>query len=98
LFSNLGSKLVLVGRDENELDQTIQSCSAESKNNVFDAKLFHSNLLVVGYNGFYFKILKVVGDLTNLNVCKKVVDDAVQKFGKINILVRDEEDKTFFFN
>ena len=46
----------------------------------------------------YFKILKVVGDLTNLNVCKKVVDDAVQKFGKINILVRDEEDKTFFFN
>jgi hypothetical protein len=33
--------------------------------------------------------LKVVGDLTNLNICKKVVEDAVQKFGKINILVRD---------
>jgi NADP-dependent 3-hydroxy acid dehydrogenase YdfG len=35
LFSNLGSKLVLVGRDENELDQTIQSCNPESKSSVF---------------------------------------------------------------
>ena len=35
LFSNLGSKLVLVGRDEKALDETIQSCSPQSKINVF---------------------------------------------------------------
>jgi NADP-dependent 3-hydroxy acid dehydrogenase YdfG len=92
----LGSKLVLVGRDENELDQTIQSCSAESKNNVFDAKSFHKKILDISYNVYYFKILKVVGDLTNLSVCKKVVDDAVQKFGKISILVRNDENKFYF--
>ena len=33
------------------------------------------------------KIVKVVGDITSALICKKVVDDAVQAFGKINILV-----------
>lgn len=35
LFSQLGSKLVLVGRDEKALDETIQSCVTESKDDVF---------------------------------------------------------------
>lgn len=34
LFSKLGSKLVLVGRDEKALDETIQSCVTESKDDI----------------------------------------------------------------
>jgi hypothetical protein len=34
LFSKLGSKLTLVGRDEKALDETIASCENASKNEV----------------------------------------------------------------
>jgi hypothetical protein len=34
LFAQLGSKLVLIGRDEQALDQTIAECKTESKNDV----------------------------------------------------------------
>ncbi|RNA22148.1 3-oxoacyl-[acyl-carrier- ] reductase -like [Brachionus plicatilis] len=65
LFSQLGSKLVLVGRDESALDQTITLCNPELKND----------------------IIKVSGDLCNSDTCKKIVEQAVNKFGTINILV-----------
>ena len=65
LFSQLGSKLVLVGRDESALDQTIEMCDPQRKND----------------------IIKVSGDLCNAETCKKIVEQAVQKFGTISILV-----------
>lgn len=63
LFSKLGSSLVLIGRSEEALNETITSCQPETS------------------------ILKVTGDLTNNEFCKTVVDLAIQKFGKINVLV-----------
>ncbi|CAF0705965.1 unnamed protein product [Brachionus calyciflorus] len=65
LFSNLGSKLVLVGRDEKALDETISQCNPEIKND----------------------ILKVAGDLNCADTCKNIVEQAVNRFGVINILV-----------
>lgn len=65
LFSNLGAKLVLVGRDENALNQTTQQCNPNT----------HAD------------ILKVVGDLSNPEVCKQVVMECIQKHGRVNILV-----------
>ena len=38
LFSNLGSKLVLVGRDEEALNETITACNTESKDQVIGFK------------------------------------------------------------
>jgi len=69
LFSNLGSKLVLSGRDENALNETIQLC-----NQNIDKKEC---------------ILKVVGDLTNADLCQKIVDESIKKFKKIDVLVNN---------
>lgn len=34
LFSNLGSKLVLIGRNEEALNETIETCNTETKSQV----------------------------------------------------------------
>lgn len=65
LFSNLGAKLVLVGRNEEALNETVGACKAESKD----------------------QILKIVGDLVKKEFCEQVIDQCVQHFGKLNILV-----------
>ena len=69
LFSNLGSKLVLSGRDEKALDATIELCNQKMNNS--DC------------------ILKIVGDLTDKDVCQRIVDEAIKKFNRIDVLVNN---------
>lgn len=65
LFSNLGANLVITGRNEEALNETIADCNPDKKNN----------------------ILKIVGDLSKKEICDQVVEQCIQKFGKIDILV-----------
>ena len=37
----------------------------------------------------YFQILQVVGDITNEDTLKEIIDKTVQTFGKIDVLVSD---------
>ncbi|CAF0985909.1 unnamed protein product, partial [Brachionus calyciflorus] len=67
LFSNLGSKLVITGRDEYALNETISQCCPQSQKNV----------------------IKVVGDITNAEICQKIVEEAIKNFGKIDILINN---------
>lgn len=65
LFSKLGAKLVIVGRNEEALNETIKSCGEERRDD----------------------ILKVVGDICNDEVNKRVVEECLKKFGQIDVLV-----------
>ncbi|CAF1119220.1 unnamed protein product, partial [Brachionus calyciflorus] len=66
-FSNLGSKLVITGRDEHALDETISKCCSNVQKN----------------------IIKVVGDITNAEICQKIVEEAIKNFRKIDILINN---------
>lgn len=80
----MGSKLVLVGRDEKALDETIESCNPESKSEVFQENcLYFFDLVIIESS----KIIKVSGDLTDPDTCKRVVEEAIKAFGKISVLV-----------
>jgi NAD(P)-dependent dehydrogenase (short-subunit alcohol dehydrogenase family) len=57
--------LVLTGRNEAALAQTIELCSPASRANAFT----------------------FAGDLSSVDVCEKVVATAIEKFGRIDILV-----------
>lgn len=65
LFSNLGAKLVITGRNEEALNETVSLCNPDKKN----------------------EILKIVGDLSKSEVCDQVVEQCIQKFEKIDILI-----------
>ena len=68
-FSNIGAKLVISGRDETALDETIELCNKSRNKEDY--------------------ILKIVGDLTDKNVCQKIVDESIKKFNQIDVLVNN---------
>jgi NADP-dependent 3-hydroxy acid dehydrogenase YdfG len=75
-FSKLGAQLVLVGRNEAGLDETIASCMGNNSEN----------------------ILKIVGDLVNIETCNKTVEECLKKFNKINHLVTNSLSTRFNYN
>ena len=75
--------MVINGRDEKNLDQTIHEC--ENKDNVMknlkiDYYLFINNKK---------KIIKVAGDITDGETQNLIVKNCIEKFGRINVLVNN---------
>lgn len=70
-FVKCGASVVINGRNEEGLDETIKKCS--------DVAPKEKNI----------KVIKVIGDVNDDNVLKKMVDEAVNNFGKIDVLVNN---------
>jgi NAD(P)-dependent dehydrogenase (short-subunit alcohol dehydrogenase family) len=66
-FSKLGSQLVIIGRNEEELDKTIELCDGTTNKSE--------------------NVLKIVGDLVDIETCKRAIEECIKKFNKLDHLV-----------
>lgn len=85
MLSNYGAKLILVARTESKLDETLNSCQKDSVN-----KLIIIDLILCAYEYFALKkAIKFVGDINDFSIHAKIIQTALDKFGKIDILVNN---------
>lgn len=69
LFSKLGAKLSLNGRNKDNLENVCKKCEEVSSSK--------------------YKPFLVIGDLTKESDVKKLVEDTINKFGKLDILINN---------
>ncbi|RWS22516.1 3-oxoacyl-[acyl-carrier-protein] reductase FabG-like protein [Leptotrombidium deliense] len=69
LFSSLGSKVVVNGRDETNVEKVANKCQPMSPNN--------------------YKALQFVGDITDKEVAKQLIEKTIDTFGKLDVLVNN---------
>ncbi|RWS21658.1 3-oxoacyl-[acyl-carrier-protein] reductase FabG-like protein [Leptotrombidium deliense] len=69
LFASLGSKVVVNGRDETNVEKVANKCQSMSPNN--------------------YKALQFVGDITNKDVAKQLIEKTIDTFGKLDVLVNN---------
>jgi len=78
-FANMGAKLTLVDKNKEGLDETIRLIKDEIKRLVIERAHSAENI----------EIVKVVGDLRDINVLKKVVSENMVVHEKLDILVNN---------
>ncbi|CDW58594.1 adh short and adh short C2 domain containing prot ein [Trichuris trichiura] len=68
-FSSAGYDLLVCGRNVDALEETVNLCLSEAKENA--------------------KVVPIVGDLTVAGTCQRVIDEAVSKFDRIDVVVNN---------
>ncbi|XP_078584727.1 3-oxoacyl-[acyl-carrier-protein] reductase FabG-like [Branchiostoma floridae x Branchiostoma japonicum] len=91
-FAQLGAHLALTGRNQENLQATAKACAEAGtpQGKVFICLFtWHMVNLVSHYDCRSLRILLVTGDICDENVRKNLVEQTVQKFGKIDVLVNN---------
>ncbi len=85
LYSILGAKVVVTGRNETRIKEVAEECHKLSPHGL---KVVNVILLYNFYN-FNLKPLEVVADLTKQDDAKRLVDSTIKEYGKLDILVNN---------